>query len=258
MNKSFRSAGTILLMFCIIFTLAACGQRNSQPEATAPIEENHQVVVETAPPSPTPSATPTPSLPPATVTTVPMPMPSVSPTVSVTNSPSPVPGAVADPGASPAVSPSVSPSPTPSAAPVYSADAAFASTIQPDTSLVPANMLPGYINANGVVLRGGPSGSAVILGTFDIGTIVSIVAVENGWTEVYIDGVMGYVKSEYVTHGISANVPAGSSSYVMDSGSSSAQVVIPDGGYDSVTVIAGNQNQNVNDGWNPNLGIMPD
>ena len=116
----------------------------------------------------------------------------------------------------------------------------------------------GYINANGVVLRGGPNGSAVILGTFDIGTIVAIIGVENGWTEVYIDGVMGYVKSEYVTHGVSANVPIGPSSYTTDSGSSAAQVVIPDGGYDSVTVVTGNQNVNPNDTWNPNLGIMPD
>ena len=258
MNKTIRSAGAVLLMFCLIFTLAACGQRNSQPEATPPVEENKQVVVETAPPSPTPTPTPTPSLPPATVTTVPMPMPSVSPTVSVTNSPSPDPAASPAVGASPAVSPSVSPSPTPAAAPVYSADAAFASTIQPDTSLLPANTLPGYINANGVVLRGGPNGSAVILGTFDIGTIVAIIGVENGWTEVYIDGVMGYVKSEYVTHGVSANVPIGPSSYTTDSGSSAAQVVIPDGGYDSVTVVTGNQNVNPNDTWNPNLGIMPD
>ena len=253
MNKTLRFAGIILLMFCLMFTLAACGQRNSQPEPTP--DENRQVVVETAPPSPTPTPTPTPSLPPATVTTVPMPMPSVSPTVSVTNTPTVDGSEAGSPNASPAVSPSASPSPSPSAAPVYSADAAFASTIKPDTANVPANTITGYINANGVVLRGGPSGSAVILGTFDIGTPVDIVGSENGWTEVYVSGVMGYVKDEYVTYG-SAYVNYGPSTYITDSGSSEAQVVIPDGGYDSVTVISGIQNQQ--DNWNPNLGIKPD
>ena len=182
MNKLFRSAGILLLIAVLVFSLAACGQRTVQQpvESTPTVEPTKEIVVETPPPSPTPTPTPTPSVsvPPVAVTTVPMPMPSVSPTVAVTNEPVPT-DANGNPitTASPTVSPSPSASPSPTPTP-YSYDAAFASTIMPDSVTIPENAEEGVINANGVILRGGPSASAVILDTFDIGTRVAILGMD--------------------------------------------------------------------------------
>ena len=250
MNKLIRTAGLFLLIAVLVLSLAACGQRNTQPENND--LQNKEIIVETPPASPTPMATPTPSVPVA-VTTVPMPMPSVSPTVGVTTTPDPAASDAAGTGtgtgtgtpASPAVSPSPSPSASP--APVYSEDAHFASTIRPDGYTVPANAVPGYVNANNVIVRGGPSGSAVILGTAEVGAYVDILAVENGWTEVLIGGTTGYIRSEYVTRGDYFSSP-----YYIGSNNGQGQIVVPNEHNGNPAVTPGD------DYWNPNLGIMPD
>ena len=244
MNKLIRTAGLFLLIAVLVLSLAACGQRNTQPEDND--LQNKEIIVETPPASPTPMATPTPSVPVA-VTTVPMPMPSVSPTVGVTTTPDP---AASDAtGTGTAASPAVSPSPTPSASPTptYSEDAHFASTIRPDGYTVPANSVPGYVNANNVIVRGGPSGSAVIIGTADVGTYVDILTTENGWTEVVIGGTTGYIKSEYVTKGDYFDSP-----YYIGSNNGQGQIVVPNEHTGNPAVTPGD------DSWNPNLGIMPD
>ena len=107
MNKLLRTAGMFLLIAVLVLSLAACGQRNTEPEPT--VLENKEIVVETPPASPTPMATPTPSVPPVAVTTVPMPMPSVSPTVSITTTPDPT--ASDETGTAATASPAVSASP---------------------------------------------------------------------------------------------------------------------------------------------------
>ncbi len=245
MNKLIRTAGLFLLIAVLVLSLGACGQRNTQPENND--LQNKEIIVETPPASPTPLATPAPSVPVA-VTTVPMPMPSVSPTVGVTTTPDPADPNAAGTGGTPA-SPAVSPSPSPSAspAPVYSEDAHFASTIRPDGYTVPANAVPGYVNANNVIVRGGPSGSAVILGYADVGAYVDILAVENGWTEVLIGGTTGYIKSEYVTKG-DYDGPA----YYIGGNNGQGQIVVPNEHHGNPAVTPGD------DDWNPNLGIMPD
>ena len=249
MNQTIRFAGLVLVIAALVLTLAACGgQRNTQPVDTPSVPPS-EIVVETPPPSPTPSATPTPSVPavpspsPVAVTTVPMPMPSVSPTVAVTNVPE---------GATPAVTSTVSPSPSASPSPTptpYSQDANFASTINPDGYFVPDDAVPGYLNANGVVFRGGPSTSARVLGTFDAGTYVDILGVENGWVEVVIGGITGYVRSDYVTRG----EYGGQGVYYGDPGSSGGVIIVPD--------VPSTQTQ-VYPSEDPNpsyfLGIMPD
>lgn len=244
MNKLIHTAGLFLLIAVLVFSLAACGQRNTQPENND--LQNKEIIVETPPASPTPMATPSPTVPVA-VTTVPMPMPSVSPTVGVTTTPDPS-GSGTD-GTGTAASPAVSPSPSPSASPTpaYSPDAHFASTIRPDGYTVPANAVPGYVNANNVIVRGGPSGSAVILGTAEVGAYVDILAVENGWTEVLIGGTTGYIKSEYVTRGTYDG-----SAYYVGGNNGNGQIVVPNEHQGNPAVTPGN------DYWNPNLGIMPD
>ena len=230
MNKLFRTAGIFLLIAVLVFSLAACGQRTVQQGGDEP-EPTKEVVVETAPPSPTPTPTPTPtvSVPPVAVTTVPMPMPSVSPTVGVTNTPEPT----AESGtaaASPTVSPSPSASPSPTPTP-YSYDAAFASTIMPDSVTIPEDAIDGYLTANGVNFRGGPSTSAGIIGTYDMGTKLTIIGSENGWTEVIIDGIPGYVRSEYIsTSYVGSNAASGNSTaVVVNNGTGSGLVIVPDG-----------------------------
>ena len=217
MNKLFRITGMILLIAVLVFSLTACGQRTLQnePVATVEPEPTKEVVVETPPPSPTPSPTPTPTVtvPPVAVTTVPMPMPSVSPTVAVTNEPVPTDANGNPVAATAAVSPSPSVSPSP---------------------------VDGHLNANGVNLRGGPSTSARILGTYDSGTYVSVLGTENGWTEVIINGEVGYVKSEYVTSGyVGSNAAsAPSNAVVVGDGNGVGLVIVPDGPVSNTT--AGN------------------
>ena len=262
MNKLFRSAGMILLIVVLVFSLAACGQRTvpSAPAATESVtpEPTKEVVVETPPPSPTPTPTPTPSVsvPPVAVTTVPMPMPSVSPTVAVTNEPVPTDANGNPVAATSAVSPSPSASPSPTPTP-YSYDAAFASTIVPDSVTIPENASDGHLTANGVNLRGGPSASARILGTYDSGTYVSVIGTENGWTEVIINGVVGYVRSDYVATGYVGSNAASSNSgaVVINNGSGAGLVIVPDGpvNSNSNTGVAVQAPQETNF-----LGILPD
>ncbi len=267
MNKLFRSAGMLLLIAVLVFSLAACGQRTVQPtaESTPTVEPTKEIVVETPPPSPTPTPTPTPSVsvPPVAVTTVPMPMPSVSPTVAVTNEPVPT-DANGNPvsSASPTVSPNPSASPSPTPTP-YSYDAAFASTIMPDSVTIPENAEEGVINANGVILRGGPSASAVILNTFDIGTRVSILGMENDWVEVVVNGESGYIKSDYITRGtyVSNNAGTTAADYgtgavYIDDGTANGMVIVPNGpigsaNHNTVPVTPAQEEYNF-------LGIMPD
>ena len=241
MRTFIRFAGVALLVLVLVLSFAACGQQTTN--VTQPDDTTKEVVVETAPPSPTPTPTPTPSVPPVAVTTVPMPMPSVTPTVSVT-----APDATDASSATATATPTASPSPSPAAAAGtnnnYSPDAAFASTIKPDGVNKPSNTVSGYIIGNDVNFRAGPSASARLLGTFDSGTRVEILGTEYGWTEVVINGVAGYVKSEYVSAG-----SYGSGNSVIVGGNGSTMVIVPDGPAGSVV--------NTGDGDNF-LGILPD
>jgi uncharacterized protein YgiM (DUF1202 family) len=105
----------------------------------------------------------------------------------------------------------------------------------PDSVTIPANAEEGVINANGVILRGGPSASAVILDTFDIGTRVAILGMENGWIEVVVNGESGYIKSDYVTRGTyinNAGITApdyDSGAVYINNGSGNGMVIVPDG-----------------------------
>ena len=255
MNKLIQTAGLFLLIAVLVFSLAACGQRAAQPETVPETEPTKEIVVETPPPSPTPTPTPTPSVPPVAVTTVPMPMPSVSPTVAVTNTPVPENSTSSPAVASPTVSPSPSASPSPTPTP-YSRDAEFASTIVPDSVNIPANAVDGYLNANGVVFRGGPSQSANIISTYDSGTRVSILGTENGWTEVIINGVAGYIRSDYVTSGTAATIPGGSTPVVVSDGDASGigLVILPDSQLPSNTITTATPTPEATNF----LGILPD
>jgi len=83
--------------------------------------------------------------------------------------------------------------PTPTAAPV----------VNPTVPTVIAGG-EATINADGVNLRSGPGSNYSILGSFDRGTPVTVGAAMNGWTQVVINGVSGYVYSSYVTSAAAA------------------------------------------------------
>ena len=62
----------------------------------------------------------------------------------------------------------------------------------------------GYINADGVNLRSGPSSGYEILGAFDHGKAVTVLSEANGWSRVVVDGHEGYMFSRYITRNSSA------------------------------------------------------
>lgn len=76
----------------------------------------------------------------------------------------------------------------------------------------------GYINAMYVRFRSGPGSNYSVLGTYNSGKPVTIVAASDEWTACYIDGQMGYVYSKYISTGSSG------------ASSNSGIVVVPNGG----------------------------
>ena len=56
----------------------------------------------------------------------------------------------------------------------------------------------GEINGNMVRFRSGPGTTYSIIGTYNRGTALQITGSEQGWTQAVIDGVRGYVFSDYV------------------------------------------------------------
>lgn len=56
-----------------------------------------------------------------------------------------------------------------------------------------------YINGTGVRLRSGASTTSSILGTYDVGVAVSVTGVNGSWYKVVLNGVAGYVSSDYVS-----------------------------------------------------------
>ena len=61
--------------------------------------------------------------------------------------------------------------------------------------------VPGYISGNDVRFRSGPSSLDAILGEYNYGTALTITGYSGNWTAVTINGVDGYVYSQYVTEG---------------------------------------------------------
>lgn len=83
--------------------------------------------------------------------------------------------------------------------------------------------MPGYVAGNDVVFRAGPSASARALATLQYGTYIDIVGAENGWTEVILGGVYGYINSNYVARGYYNTTSP--SSFIGSSGSTTVVVV---------------------------------
>lgn len=95
-------------------------------------------------------------------------------------------------------------------------------TVNPGTGST-GSSYTGYINAMYVRFRSGPGSNYSVIGTYNSGKPVTIVAAADEWTACYIDGQMGYVYSSYISTGSSNN--AGGST---GTGNNGGIVVVPD------------------------------
>ena len=59
--------------------------------------------------------------------------------------------------------------------------------------------IPGWINGNEVNFRELPGMGGEIITSYNRGKALTILGTENGWSKVQIDGVIGYVKAEYIS-----------------------------------------------------------
>ena len=78
------------------------------------------------------------------------------------------------------------------------------STPAPCPSVVPSQEQTGYINGDTVRFRTGPSTSYSIIDSYDKGTAVTVIGTSGDWYLCTINGVSGYVYSQYVTLSSSA------------------------------------------------------
>lgn len=164
-----------LLLFVLLlsFLLAGCGRRSINPTVKAWLYED----VPSASPSPassdnsgagTEEVSPTPS--PVVWTPAP------------TSAPTPVPTPVPAPDPTPAPTPIPTPSPAPAVADI------------PTTTNT-----PGWISGNEVNFRELPGMEGKIITSYNRGKALTVLGSENGWSKVVLDGVTGYIKSEYVS-----------------------------------------------------------
>lgn len=96
------------------------------------------------------------------------------------------------PTASPA--PVVTPTPTATPAPVLPAPVET-----PAPTATPQTAQAGFINADYVRFRTGPSTSYPIIDTYNTGTALTVTGTSGDWTACIINGVNGYVFTQYVT-----------------------------------------------------------
>lgn len=148
-----------------------------------------EIPVSTAAPTATPVPTPAP-----TATPLPTPEPEYEgdiPVVVATPTPTPEPTEIPVSTAAPTPTPTPTPAPTPTATP--------APTAAPQ-------QVKGFINANYVRFRTGPSTGYSIIDSYNKGTSLSITGYAGEWTACEINGISGYVFSQYVTQSTQATV----------------------------------------------------
>ncbi len=141
-------------------------------------------------PAPTASPTPSPTAEPEDeYAELPVSTPAPTPTPVPTDVPVPTPAPTDKPVATPAPTPVPTPAPTPTPAPV-----------QAETQA------KGFINANYVRFRTGPSTGYSIIDSYNKGTSLTITGTSGEWTACDINGMSGYVFSQYVTKTTEASV----------------------------------------------------
>ncbi len=72
-------------------------------------------------------------------------------------------------------------------------------SIDSGSVVIPSQEQAGYINGDTVRFRTGPSTSYSIIDTYDKGTAVTVTGTSGDWSACIINGVSGYVYSQYIT-----------------------------------------------------------
>lgn len=155
------------------------------------VSEENEHVVPTATPTPTPVPTEQPV---STAVPTPTPTPAVTDkpyyegdeeivVPLATATPSPVPTEIPVSTAAPTPSPTPAPTPTPA-----------------------QTQVRGFINANYVRFRTGPSTGYSIIDSYNKGTSLTVTGDSGDWTKCEINGISGYVFSQYVTKTTAASV----------------------------------------------------
>ena len=167
-----RSHLAVLLVLACLLS-SACGRRQLTPAARAWLYEDLPSASPQAAEAPIGEITSTTEATSAPVVWTP------APTVAPTPEPIPTPVPTPVPTATP------TPAPTPAPTPVIA-------EIPSTTSI------RGWINGNEVNFRELPGMSGEIITSYNRGKALTILGTENGWSKVQIDGIIGYVKAEYV------------------------------------------------------------
>lgn len=79
-------------------------------------------------------------------------------------------------------------------------------TPAPTPELVPTEEQAGYINADSVRFRTGPSTSYSIIDTYNAGTAVTVTGTSGDWTACTINGQSGFVFTRYITLSVNAGI----------------------------------------------------
>lgn len=108
-------------------------------------------------------------------------------------SPSPSPSAIISSTPSPSVSPTPSSTPTPTP------------TIAPSPTVESTSSVQGYISGDYVRFRTGPSTSYSIITQYNKGQVVTITGQSGDWKQCTINGVSGFVSSQYVKESSSSS-----------------------------------------------------
>ena len=143
-------------------------------------------------------------------------VPAVTPTPAPTAAPTatPAPAPTYDPyydGDEEIVVPVVTPAPTANPTPTEIPVSTAAPTPTPAPTATPAptqaqTQAKGFINANYVRFRSGPSTGYSIIDSYNKGTSLNIIGTDGDWTACQINGISGYVFSQYVTKTTEASV----------------------------------------------------
>lgn len=172
----------LLLALVMLLVLSACGQKTqNENDVVYDFDQQENIVVVETPPVDvnnnqnvliTPFPAPTQAPAPTEVTPVPAPTPTPAPAPTPTPTPAPT------------------PTPTQRNSQDYKATATDAEI---------ANGKTGYVTGDGVNFRVGPGSNYKIIDSYEKGKQLLILGTSGGWTKVRIDGVIGYMYSDYVS-----------------------------------------------------------
>lgn len=173
--SKFKRLFAVLMCVALLATATACGNKHRQS-----VVANSEYLHPQSEPSPavaSPSASPVSysepsSTPQPTQTPIPIVTPSPTPIVRPTPSAVPTPTQFTTP----------TPVPTPQLMPINTTEAT-----------------PGWVSGNSVNVRSLPGTSASIIGGANKDDPVTVLGSSNGWTKVLINGMEGYIASNYVT-----------------------------------------------------------